>query len=130
MKYTFEKLYGSDVEVLVNNETVLFEQVEQTDGVEYSNMWFMNGYVDDEIKYTAIGEYEKGSDDFVELTDIEIYNIDIHDVKKELGIDQSNIAECFDMTYGAFANSSAKKRYEKALVSFYKLAKKAWKKNK
>lgn len=34
------------------------------------------------------------------------------------------------MTYGAYANSTAKKRYENALLSFYKLAKKGWKKNK
>lgn len=34
------------------------------------------------------------------------------------------------MTYGAYANSTAKERYENALLSFYKLAKKRWKKNK
>jgi hypothetical protein len=70
MNYTFKKQIREDIEVIINNETVLFEQVEQTDGAEYSNMWFMNGYVDDFVKYTAIGEYLKGSDDFVELTDI------------------------------------------------------------
>lgn len=75
MEFTFIKLYGSDVEVMINDtkEVVLFQQAEQAEGHEYSSSWFMDGYVGDELKYSAIGEYEYGSDDFVDLTDIELY---------------------------------------------------------
>lgn len=72
MDYIFKKVKGDNVEVSINNQTVIFEQQEQTDGFEYSNMWFMNGYLDNELKYTALGEYEKESDNFVELTEIEL----------------------------------------------------------
>ncbi len=50
----------------------------------------------------------------------------IEELKKELGLSQKDLAQLFDMTYGAFANSSAKDRYENALCSFYEVAKKAW----
>jgi transcriptional regulator with XRE-family HTH domain len=43
----------------------------------------------------------------------------INELKKELGLTQKDIAQFFNMTYGAFANSSAKKRYEDALCKFY-----------
>jgi hypothetical protein len=45
--------------------------------------------------------------------------MDIHELKKELGLTQKEISEFFNMTYGAFANSSAKQRYETALCKFY-----------
>lgn len=54
----------------------------------------------------------------------------IKELKRELNISNADIAKCFNMTYGAYANSTAKKRYENALLSFYKLAKKRMEKNK
>ena len=45
------------------------------------------------------------------------YNI--NKLKKETGLTQKDIAQFFNMTYGAFANSSAKERYENALCKFY-----------
>lgn len=45
-------------------------------------------------------------------------------LKKELGISQKDLAEFFGMSYGAFANSSAKERYENAIVNFYEYIKK------
>jgi transcriptional regulator with XRE-family HTH domain len=43
----------------------------------------------------------------------------IQELKKETGLTQKDIAQFFNMTYGAFANSSAKERYENALCKFY-----------
>jgi transcriptional regulator with XRE-family HTH domain len=43
----------------------------------------------------------------------------IKELKKETGLTQKQIAQFFNMTYGAFANSSAKERYENALCEFY-----------
>lgn len=43
----------------------------------------------------------------------------IKQLKKETGLSQKDIAQFFNMTYGAFANSSAKQRYEIALCKFY-----------
>jgi transcriptional regulator with XRE-family HTH domain len=47
----------------------------------------------------------------------------ITELKKELGLTQKEIAQFFNMTYGAYANSSAKKRYEDALCNFYAFVK-------
>lgn len=47
----------------------------------------------------------------------------IQELKKETGLTQKEIAQFFNMTYGAFANSSAKQRYEEALCKFYKYLK-------
>ena len=44
----------------------------------------------------------------------------IKQLKKELGLNQKDLAEFFGMSYGAFANSTAKNRYEKAIIKFYK----------
>ena len=49
------------------------------------------------------------------------YNI--KQLKKELGISQRDIAEFFQMSYGAYANSTAKERYETALCKFYEVVK-------
>lgn len=49
---------------------------------------------------------------------------ELKEVKKELGLTNKKIAGLFGITPGAYANSSAKKRYEKALVNIYKLVKK------
>jgi isopentenyldiphosphate isomerase len=43
----------------------------------------------------------------------------IERLKKELGLTNTDIAEFFGLTPGAYANSSAKKRYENALCNFY-----------
>lgn len=51
--------------------------------------------------------------------------MNIQELKKELGLSNKEIAQFFNMTYGAFANSSAKKRYEDALCKFYKFLKDA-----
>ena len=71
--YTFVRTWGSDVEVVIDGSTVIFVQIGETEGEEYSKFYFMDGYVEgsDEVAYTAIGEYEKGSDNFVDLTDVE-----------------------------------------------------------
>lgn len=47
----------------------------------------------------------------------------INELKKELGISNKDIAEFFRLTPGAYANSSAKKRYEDALCNFYAFVK-------
>ena len=54
----------------------------------------------------------------------------IQELKKELGLSNKDIAEFFNMTYGAFANSSAKQRYETALCKFYSFLRKREKNNK
>lgn len=50
--------------------------------------------------------------------------MNIKKLKKELGLSNKDLAEFFDMSYGAFANSTAKERYEVALCRFYSLIKK------
>tara|TARA_R110000787_G_scaffold62331_1_gene141027 strand:+ start:861 stop:1085 length:225 start_codon:yes stop_codon:yes gene_type:complete len=50
--------------------------------------------------------------------------ITIKDVKKELGITNKDIAKMFNLTPLGYANSSAKHRYEDALVDFYNLIEK------
>lgn len=49
--------------------------------------------------------------------------MDIKQLKKELGLSQKDIAELFNLSYYAFANSTAKERYEDALCKFYELVK-------
>ena len=43
----------------------------------------------------------------------------IKELKKELGLTNRDIAKFFGLTPEAYANSSAKKRYEAALCQFY-----------
>ena len=45
-------------------------------------------------------------------------------LKKELKMQNKDIAKLFRLSLSAYANSSAKKRYEDALVEFYKIVKK------
>ena len=52
----------------------------------------------------------------------------IQEIKKELKLSNKEIARFFNMTYGAFANSSAKQRYEEALCKFYSFLKEGEKK--
>jgi isopentenyldiphosphate isomerase len=47
----------------------------------------------------------------------------IQELKKELGITNSDISEFFGLTPLGYANSSAKQRYEEALCSFYAFVK-------
>lgn len=47
----------------------------------------------------------------------------IEQLKKELGLTNKEIAEFFGLTAGAYANSSAKNRYEYALCNFYAFVK-------
>ena len=49
--------------------------------------------------------------------------MDIEELKKELGINNTDIAQFFDLTPMAYANSSAKKRYEQAIYRFYAFVK-------
>jgi len=50
--------------------------------------------------------------------------MNIKQLKKELSISNKDIAELFGLTPSAYANSSAKRRYEDALVNFYNLVNK------
>jgi len=56
--------------------------------------------------------------------------MDIKELKKELSLSNKDMAEFFGMTYGAFANSSAKQRYENALCRFYSFLNEKEKNNK
>jgi len=49
--------------------------------------------------------------------------MDIEELKKELRITNDDIAKFFDLTPMAYANSSAKKRYEQAICRFYAFVK-------
>jgi len=49
--------------------------------------------------------------------------MNIKELKKELGLSQKDIAELFQMSYGSYANSTAKERYETALCKFYQVVK-------
>jgi hypothetical protein len=51
--------------------------------------------------------------------------MNINQLKKKLGLTNSEIAGFFDLTPMGYANSSAKKRYETALCRFYAFCKKA-----
>ena len=53
----------------------------------------------------------------------------IQELKKELSLSNKDIAEFFGLTPAAYANSSAKNRYENALCSFYEFLKRVGKKN-
>lgn len=53
----------------------------------------------------------------------------IYELKKELGLSNKDIAEFFGLTPAAYANSSAKLRYENALCSFYEFLKREGEKN-
>jgi hypothetical protein len=49
--------------------------------------------------------------------------MNIKQLKKELNLDNKQIAEFFDLSYDSYANSTAKKRYENALCKFYEFLK-------
>jgi hypothetical protein len=71
MEYKFKKANGSSVEVEISKKEVVFERMDMAEKHEYSASYFMDGYVGDEKKYEAFGEFSFGSDDFVELEEIE-----------------------------------------------------------
>lgn len=50
--------------------------------------------------------------------------LNIKQLKKELQLSNTKIAEFFDLAPTSFANSTAKKRYEQALCRFYEFLKK------
>lgn len=56
--------------------------------------------------------------------------MEIDQLKKELNLNNSDIAGLFDMKPIVYANSTAKKRYEKALCRFYEILKERWQKRK
>jgi len=49
--------------------------------------------------------------------------MNIKQLKKELQLSNTKIAEFFNLTPTSFANSTAKSRYEQALCKFYKYVK-------
>jgi hypothetical protein len=53
------------------------------------------------------------------LPDIISEMININELKKELSLTNTDIAGFFGLSPMAYANSSAKKRYEEALCRFY-----------
>jgi hypothetical protein len=59
---------------------------------------------------------EKGKD---EKLSFPFVAMDIKTLKQRLNLNNSDIAKMFGMSYGVFANSSAKQRYENALCEFY-----------
>ena len=50
-------------------------------------------------------------------------NMTIQELKKELGLTNSDIAGFFGLSPMAYANSSAKSRYETAILNFYAFVK-------
>jgi hypothetical protein len=56
------------------------------------------------------------------------YSVTYKKIKKELGLNDSDIAGFFDMTLNSYANSSAKKRYQNALCKLYMVIKAGGKK--
>ena len=49
--------------------------------------------------------------------------MNIKQLKRELGITNKDLAEFFNMSYDSYSNSSAKKRYERAMCSLYNTTK-------
>lgn len=49
--------------------------------------------------------------------------MNIKQLKKQLGLDNSKLAKFFDLSLNSFANSTAKNRYEQALCKFYEFVK-------
>tara|TARA_R110000851_G_scaffold322958_1_gene489255 strand:- start:257 stop:433 length:177 start_codon:yes stop_codon:yes gene_type:complete len=49
--------------------------------------------------------------------------MNIKQLKKELRLSNKDLAEFFNMSYDSYSNSSAKKRYERAMCSLYNTTK-------
>ena len=50
--------------------------------------------------------------------------MEIKQLKKELGLSNKDLAEFFGMNPSSYANSTAKKRYERAMCKLYEAIKK------
>ena len=108
----------------------------------YSFVWADN--IEDALKFAKKGWSLKGLDvnefslvlcteEIEEKLDSKYYvnenwsneiHLDIKQLKKEVGITNKDIANFFGLTVSVYSNSTAKKRYENALVEFYKIVKK------
>ena len=55
----------------------------------------------------------------IEVREIMKNKISFRELKEKLSINNEDLAMFFNMSYGAYANSSAKYRYETALFRFY-----------
>lgn len=72
-----------------------------------------------EIETYLRDEYQERGYDDIEIN----FVIDIKQLKQELNLNNEDIAGFFGLTKMAYANSSAKSRYEAALCSFYAFVK-------
>ena len=74
MKYEHVKTKGIYTTAIIDNETVVFEKKERTESSHHKiEAWFVDGLVNDEIKYVAIAEFDKYSGNFISLIEIEKY---------------------------------------------------------
>jgi len=55
----------------------------------------------------------------IEVREIMKSKISFRELKEKLSINNEDLAMFFNMSYGAYANSTAKDRYETALLRFY-----------
>jgi len=58
-------------------------------------------------------------DNYQHKDDFKAINMSIKEILKKHNLSNKDLAECLNMSYGSFANSTAKKRYEAAFVKFY-----------
>lgn len=77
MKYRFIKANSNGVTAEVEDEIVDFEIGDKAEKHEYSTSHFMNGYIQvgEEwvLKYQSIAEFENGSDNFVDMEEVELH---------------------------------------------------------
>jgi hypothetical protein len=45
--------------------------------------------------------------------------MNINQLKRETGLSNKQIAEFFELSYDSYTNSTAKPRYQRALIKFY-----------
>ena len=57
---------------IINSQEVIFETVAVAERFEHSTEYFMYGYTGDQLTHTAIGSFAIGSDDFEEISYIEV----------------------------------------------------------
>jgi len=58
-------------------------------------------------------------EDEIEVRQIMKNKISFRELKEKLSLSNEDLAMFFNMSYGAYANSTAKDRYENALLRFY-----------
>ena len=56
----------------INGKQVIFETVQVAERFDHSTEYFMYGYTGDQLTHTAIGSFAIGSDDFEEISYIEV----------------------------------------------------------